>query len=560
MKATFLGHGLDSGDKNNVGKQIVASLESSDYKIFNGFVAFASISGVKMLQPYLKNAKSKYDYIRFYVGVDNRGTSKEALEALLHQNINTYIYYDKRNYVTYHPKLFIFEGAKFTRVIIGSSNLTSSGLKSNLEASIQLDFLTKTDKQGINLINEIKDYYSDLLDLSSSKIELLTQELLQKLMKNNLLFNQFGEKGKIKEPINNDGENPDKKQTGIVITDFDIETGFEQNHTTTTKRDKTKKFSKNDYEKFDNLIERYIVYKRDKRPSGIVSKHAEDQELFRWYQKMHALYNQGTKSFPFEIFERLLEADFPFAGIGREIKRLNKWKKDFQKIVDYKNKVDPKSDYTYVPQFKDKTNIYYKIGRWCADQKQRRKGNRNYGAVWTDYEEDKMESINFIWDSSSISSRPKDDSWSDSLVLLEEYYSKKKNYKSVPAQSTYIGHWLNDQMTSKLRQDRENRTDLISEIREEMLGNLLAKNGVEWEWEKQKHRESIEDKIDSWKLVEELKRTNKIKEFREKNTKILKKHRDNVAQLRSQSKKWNNDRNRWKYELLDKVNFPYKKQ
>lgn len=560
MKATFLGHGLDSGDKNNVGKQIVASLESKDYKSFNGFVAFASISGVKMLQPFLKKAKSKYDHIRFYIGVDNRGTSKEALESLLNQNIDTYIYYDKRNYVTYHPKLFIFEGAKFTRVIIGSSNLTSSGLKSNLEASIQLDFRTKTDKQGINLINEIKDYYSDLLDLSSSKLELLTQELLQKLMKDNLLFNQFGEKGKIKEPINNDGENPDEKQTDIVITDFDIETGFEQNHTTTTKRDKTKNFSKNDYEKFDNLIERYIVYKREKRPSGIVSKYAEDQELFRWYQKMHALYNQGTKSFPFEIFERLLEADFPFDGIGRERKRLNKWKKDFQKIVDYKNKVDPKSDYTYVPQFKDKTNIYYKIGRWCADQKQRRKGNRNYGAVWTDYEEDKMESINFIWDSSSISSRPKDDSWSDSLVLLEEYYSKKKNYKSVPAQSTYIGHWLNDQMTSKLRQDRENRTDLISEIREEMLGNLLAKNGVEWEWEKQKHRESIEDKIDSWKLVEELKITNKIKEFREKNPKILKKHRDNVAQLRSQSKKWNNDRNRWKYELLDKANFPYEKQ
>lgn len=115
-------------------------------------------------------------------------------------------------------------------------------------------------------------------------------------------------------------------------------------------------------------------------------------------------------------------------------------------------------------------------------------------------------------------------------------------------------------MTSKLRQDRENRTDLISEIREEMLGNLLAKNGVEWEWEKQKHRESIEDKIDSWKLIEELKLTDKIKEFRERNPKILKKHRDNVAQLRSQSKKWNNDRNRWKYELLDKANFPYEKQ
>ncbi|TXK71736.1 phospholipase D family protein [Mesonia sp. HuA40] len=560
MKATFLGHGLDSGDKNNVGKQIVASLESKDYKIFNGFVAFASISGVKMLQPFLKKAKSKYDHIRFYIGVDNRGTSKEALESLLYQNINTYIYYDKRNYVTYHPKLFIFEGEKFTRVIIGSSNLTSSGLKSNLEASIQLDFRTKTDKQGINLINEIKDYYSDLLNLSSSKLELLTQELLQKLIKDNLLFNQFGEKGKIKEPKNNDGENPDERQTDIEITDYDIESGFEQIDTS-TKRTTEKSFGENDYEKFDTILERYISYKKNKRPSGIVSKHTDDRELFYWYQKMHKLYNQGGDSLPFEVFERLLDIGFPFGGIGRERKRLIKWNKDFNKVLEYKNKVDPNSEYTYVPQFKNKSNPYYLVGRWCAWQKQRRKGNKSYGPKLTEYEERKFQSINFLWEfDSTMYKRPKDDEWTDSLVELENYYSKKKNFKTVPSQKTYIGHWLNDQMTSKLRQDRENRTDLISEIREEMLGNLLAKNGVEWEWEKQKHRESIEDKIDSWKLIEELKLTDKIKEFRERNPKILKKHRDNVAQLRSQSKKWNNDRNRWKYELLDKANFPYEKQ
>lgn len=560
MKATFLGHGLDSGDKNNVGKQIVASLESKDYKTFNGFVAFASISGVKMLQPFLKKAKSKYDHIRFYIGVDNRGTSKEALESLLNQNIDTYIYYDKRNYVTYHPKLFIFEGTTFTRVIIGSSNLTSSGLKSNLEASIQLDFRTKTDKQGINLINEIKDYYSDLLDLSSSKLELLTQELLQKLIKDNLLFNQFGEKGKIKEPKNNDGENPNEKQTDIEITDFDIEDGFEQKHTTTTNRDNWKSFGKNDYEKFDTLIERYIVYKRTERPSGMVSKHTDDRELFYWYQKMHALYNQGAKSLPFEIFERLLEADFPFDGIGRERKRLNKWNQDFKKIIDYKNKVDPKSEYTYVPQFKDKTNKYYKIGRWCADQKQRRKGNRNYGAVWTEFEEEKMESINFLWDTSSVGSRPKDDIWSDSLVELENYYNKKKNYKSVPSQTTYIGHWLSDQMSMKTKQDREGMTDLISPIRIELLGDLLAKNGVEWEWRKQKEREGIESKLESWRIVETLKKEGKTKEFREKNPKLLKKYRDDVAQLKSHIKRWNNERNEWKYELLDIAEFPYEKK
>ena len=560
MKATFLGHGLDTGDKNNVGKQLVSSLESKKYKSFNGFVAFASISGVKKLEQYLKKAKNNYDHIRFYIGVDNRGTSKEALESLLSQNIETYIYYDERNYVTYHPKLYLFEGPIFSRVIIGSSNLTSSGIKTNLEASVQLDFRSKTGKQGIKFINEIKDYYASLLDLSSSKLRLLNKELLKELIKQNLLFNQFGEQGKVNEPKNNDGENQNDKQTDIEITDYDIESGFEQEDISTSDREYKKSFSKNDYEKFDTLIERYIVYKKNEKPSGMVSKHTEDRELFLWYQKMNALYNQGESSLPFEIFERLLDADFPFGGIGRKRKRLIKWNKDFQKVIEYKNKVDPKSEYTYVPQFKNKQNKYYEVGRWCAWQKQRRKGNRNYGAEWSQYEEDKMNSINYIWDASMLGSRPKDDKWSDSLVELENYYSKKKNFKTVPSQKTYIGHWLSDQMSLKTKQDRENRDDLISSIRVELLGELLAENGVEWEWRKQKEREGIESKIESWQIVEKLKNEGKIKAFREKNPKILKKYRDDIAQLRSHTKRWNNEQNEWKFEIVDKVGFPYERE
>jgi len=560
MKATFLGHGLDTGDKNNVGKQLVSSLESKKYNTFNGFVAFASISGVKKLERYLKKAKTNYDHIRFFIGVDNRGTSKEALESLLNQNIETYIYYDERNYVTYHPKLYLFEGPVFSRVIIGSSNLTSSGIKTNLEASVQLDFRSKTGIQGIKFIKEIKDYYANLLDLSSSKLRLLTKELLNELIKQNLLFNQFGEQGKVNEPKNNDGENQNDKQTDIEITDYDIESGFEQEDLSNTDRDYKKSFSKNDYEKFDTLIERYIIYKKNEKPSGMVSKHTEDRELFLWYQKMNALYNQGESSLPFEIFERLLDVDFPFGGIGRERKRLIKWNKDFQKVVEYKKKVDPKSEYTYVPQFKNKQNKYYEVGRWCAWQKQGRKGNKNYGADWTQYEEDKMNSINYIWDAAMLGSRPKDDKWSDSLVELENYYNKKKNFKTVPSQKTYIGHWLSDQMSLKTKQDREYRDDLISSIRIELLGELLSENGVEWEWRKQKEREGIESKIESWQIVEKLESEGKIKVFREKNPKILKKYRDDIAQLRSHSKRWNNEQNEWKFEIVDKVGFPYDRE
>ncbi len=97
MKAKFLGHGLDSENKFNVGKQLAVSFESSKYEVFNGFVAFAAISGVKLLAPFIKKARENYKQIRFFIGVDNRGTSKEALEYLIHENIETYIYHDKNN-------------------------------------------------------------------------------------------------------------------------------------------------------------------------------------------------------------------------------------------------------------------------------------------------------------------------------------------------------------------------------------------------------------------------------------------------------------------------------
>ena len=552
MKTKFLGHGLDSGDKPNVGKQIAVSLESKDYITFNGFVAFASISGIKMLQPFLENAKEKYEHIRFYIGVDNRGTSKEALESLLNQNIETYIYRDKRNYVTYHPKLFLFEGPIFTRIIIGSSNLTSQGMKTNLEASVQLDFRSKTDTQGRNLLDEIKEYYSQLLDLSSPKLQRLTKELLEGLIKDNLLFTQFGFNRKPKEPKNNDGENPEE-QEDIEVTDFDIETGFEQKD---KKHSQSKKsFNKDDYEKFETLLSRYNIYKKNERPSGIVSKHTEDRGLYYWYRKMNALNN--IDDMPPNIRERLIKADFPFGSTGIERKRLIKWDRDFEKLIDYKNKVDPKSKITHVPQFTNKSNPYYHLATWCAAQKQRRKGN--YTPLWTQHEEDKMNSVNFLWNASIAGSRPKDEDWTDNLVKLEIYYSKKKNYKTVPSQKRKVGKWLNDQMTLKLRQDRNGSKELISSIREEMLGDLISKNGVEWEWEKQKHREGIENKIESWRKINELTKSGKIKQLSDKDKKTVKKYRDDVAQLRSQSKNWNNEKNRWKYELLDKTGFPYEK-
>ena len=127
MKFEFLGHGLfDEHDKN--------------FDTFQCFVAFTTLSGLSVFIDELEAVKERYRKIEFYLGVDDKGTSREALLELLNRNIDTYIYYNptKRTRAIYHPKLYIFRGDKANRVILGSSNLTRPGLFNNIEASMAI--------------------------------------------------------------------------------------------------------------------------------------------------------------------------------------------------------------------------------------------------------------------------------------------------------------------------------------------------------------------------------------------------------------------------------------
>lgn len=551
MKATFLGHGLNSENKFNVGKQIVISLADNKYNFFNGFVAFAAVSGVLTILKSLKLASINYSQLRFFIGVDNMGTSKEALELLLNENIETYIFHDKREYITYHPKIYLFEGPVFTRVIIGSSNLTNSGIKTNIEASVQIDFRTKTDKQGEKLLSEIKTNFSELLNLKSKQLSRLTPELIEKLVSDNLVYSQKVLGNSIKENKNNDGENPDENET-VTVDEFDINSGFEQ--ITTESKPRNVNFTDREYEIFDLFIEKYINHTKNINPSGVVSNHTDDRELYNWYRRMTDYFRNNE--LPEEIFERLLVVDFPF-GEGKERRRLMIWNNKFEQLKVFKELVDPFGKFTHVPQFKDKNNKYYQLGTWCATQKQRRKGN--YPPEWTDFEEGKMNSINFLWEATNMGSRPKDDEWIDNLAGLENYYSENLNFKTVPPQTTKLGKWLNDQMTLKIKGSRGNVKKFLSPIREEMLGDLLSRNGIEWEWEKQKHRESVEETIKNWRELQFIDSQPPKKDITEFEKELIKSYREKVSQLRHRTKIWHNDKNKWKLEILDNAGFPYSK-
>ncbi|MBK7336708.1 MAG: NgoFVII family restriction endonuclease [Saprospirales bacterium] len=113
------------------------------------FVAFVSTGGLKNIIEELIAFKENGGEIKLYLGVNLNVTSKEALEQLLENGIESYVVYSPNN-IIYHPKIYAFEGDETKRAIIGSSNLTESGLFQNIEASVCVDFSTAMMKTEIN--------------------------------------------------------------------------------------------------------------------------------------------------------------------------------------------------------------------------------------------------------------------------------------------------------------------------------------------------------------------------------------------------------------------------
>lgn len=555
MQIDFIGHGLNTDNKLNVGDQLATSFGSSHFDSFVGFVAFAAISGVNKLLPSLLTAQKKYKKLVFFIGVDNKGTSKQALELLLEKNIETYIFHKDEEQITYHPKLFLFEGGRHSRVIIGSSNLTYSGFLNNIEASIQLDFKTATDKQGNKLLKEVKSYFANLIDLSDNSVFKLNKDLIEKYDKAGLLYSQIRTGKGTTEEQPNDGENPEEKSTTAPF--YTDEFGDGQEPIDRPTYDRKIAISANDYEVFPYFLEKYIAYKRDVRSSGVVYKDTKDPdeiELLGWYQRMKELIKHDV--LPDDLATQLNDAGFPFDN-GWDATRIMMWDKRFAELLAYRQKENPNQNFTHVPQFKDRNHPYYKLGSWCAQQKQRRKGNQP--PIWTDYEEQKMQSINFLWEVPNAGSNPKDDDWADKLVELEEYYSIKENYKSIPHQNTDLGSWLNEQITMKLTGSRGKKVKTyLHPVREALLGDVLAKNGVEWKWQEQKEREAIINGLAKWNEWKQWQKTIVGRQLTDEEKVYQKTNQDWVSQTRFRSKKWIKT-DVWKVDLLIKAGFPLPK-
>jgi len=186
MKVKFLGQGLNEKKNNPVGKYILKSLKH-EFNTLKLYVAFMRVSGLNEILENLIEFNKKGE-IKMFIGIDLNGTSKEALELLINNKINTSIVYSP-NTITYHPKIYLFENEEQSRIILGSSNLTSGGLYNNVEASLCIDLKLSKTKDS-ELLTNIKTYYNSLEDDTHESCQILTEELLHKLIEANLVISE----------------------------------------------------------------------------------------------------------------------------------------------------------------------------------------------------------------------------------------------------------------------------------------------------------------------------------------------------------------------------------
>jgi HKD family nuclease len=102
-------------------------------------VAFARTTGLEAIQESIKPLAEK---TKFFVGIRNDITSIQAIKQLLALKLDLYAVDTGSRQVIFHPKLYLAANASNAIAIIGSANLTFSGLHNNIEVSTRmaLDF------------------------------------------------------------------------------------------------------------------------------------------------------------------------------------------------------------------------------------------------------------------------------------------------------------------------------------------------------------------------------------------------------------------------------------
>jgi superfamily II DNA or RNA helicase len=141
-----------NSNNRNLLNELVQSIK--ECKRFYFSVAFINFSGLQLLLESLKIAEEKSAKGQILTSTYLNFTEPKAMQKIKQfENIDLKVFVTDKE-IGFHTKVYVFEYEESYKVIIGSSNITQSALKSNIEWNVEI--ITKED--GAFMRDLLKEY------------------------------------------------------------------------------------------------------------------------------------------------------------------------------------------------------------------------------------------------------------------------------------------------------------------------------------------------------------------------------------------------------------------
>ena len=148
-------------------------LQDPDFNRFNMIVAYAKSGPFARLEATLQQWRARGGQTYAIFGVDQQGTSLQALEMALRLFDEVSVLRVPR--ATFHPKMYWFQGGSSARAFVGSPNFTVGGTEVNFEAATRLDIDLPGDSDDLAEFTAAWDGLSNL-------VSRLDDDLLERLV------------------------------------------------------------------------------------------------------------------------------------------------------------------------------------------------------------------------------------------------------------------------------------------------------------------------------------------------------------------------------------------
>ena len=132
-----------------------AGLTNPKFEKLKIMVAYAKEAPLKKLVSTIESWKSEGKRIDAVLGIDQQGTSLDALSTASDLFDSVRIFHQAGFTHTFHPKLYFFQGEEESSAYIGSNNLTTGGTETNFECGVQIDLQTSEDADFIKRVEEV---------------------------------------------------------------------------------------------------------------------------------------------------------------------------------------------------------------------------------------------------------------------------------------------------------------------------------------------------------------------------------------------------------------------